>query len=399
MLKRNIAITLTAIFIVSGCNVGDLIKKLKHKYEEVTGKNKNKRGPKPFKVIFQSESAPKVAFVTPSCKYNTTTNYVYYQTPAEANAKYYRDTRGFTSYPGSGKALKPFWDIRYTNSVNKYINGGNGTHYANHAVNTGLDARSGYRNVEIGTPMSQTNVNGVVAQAKCVGGNLVAGTTVNLVDAPEQYLTYAGPQSTFKYHLGRTKLTSPWSSDGSGNIMIQANFDIPVYHNYAKNIGGGVYYGLFLHNKKNGKKLNYVIGIYGIGDAWMKEKAGIRFDPTTGIIHVATVIKDSSWWCTKSPNSLEIQEVTTTPTGITGDDGVWNNFFRVNISYQNLLAVLKELKQNPPQEAAGQDFGLNPADWEVTSIMVQYELEEEGGKALLSGSFKDFGAYISKLPI
>ncbi|NPA50697.1 MAG: hypothetical protein GXO02_03605, partial [Epsilonproteobacteria bacterium] len=371
--------------------------KIKHVYEEVV--DTAKRGPKPFTITFQSESDPKSAFVTSSCTYNTKVDYVYYQTPSDAHARYYNDTRRFVSYPGSGQALKPFWDMRYTNSVSKYIDGGVHLEYADHSVNTGLDAREGIRNVEIGTSLAQINPDGAVAQAKCVNGSVAAGTIINLYDAPEQYLTYAGPQSSFKYILARSALTSPWKSDGSGNIMIQANFDEPIYHNFSNNIGGGVYFNLFLHNKRNGKLLNYVIGIYGIGEAWMKEKAGIRFDPTTGVIHVATVIKDSSWWCTKSPSSLEIQEVFNGPTRTNYDDGVWSEFYRVNIAYQNLLAVLKELKDNPPPEAAGEDFGLSPEDWEVTSIMIQYELEEEGGKAILAGSFKDFNAFISKNPL
>ncbi len=398
MSKRYIILLASAILVTTGCNVDKLIDKLKHKYEEITGKG-DKRGPKPFTVIFQSVNDSKEAFVNSSCRYNTIVNYTYYETPTDAHARYYHDTRGLTSYPGSGQALKPFWDIRYTNPVTRYIDGGTHLEYANHAVNTGLDARSGYQNVEIGTSNAQTDPNGVVAQAKCVNGEVAAGAIINLYDSPEQNLVYAGPQTTFKYHLARTRLTSPWSNSGSGNMMIQANFDRPIYHNFAKNIGGGVYFGLFLHNKKNGKLLNYVIGIYGIGDAWMKEKAGIRFDPTTGIVHVATVIKDSSWWCTKSPSSMEITEVSNTPGKKISDDGAWNDFFRVNISYDNLKAVLQELKKNPPPEAAGEDFGLNPADWEVTSIMIQYELEEQGGKAMLSGSFKGFAAFVSKLPI
>jgi len=391
-----ILITTVSVLMMSSCNIDNLKKKIKHVYQEIRGKKD--RGPKPFKVVYQGENAPKTLFITSNCSYNTKVNYVYYQTPAEANSRYYNDTKGYTSYPTTGAKLKPFWDIRYTNSVSKYIDGGTHTEYADHSVNTGLDARSGVRNIEIGTPMAQTDPDGVVAQAKCVNGNLAAGTIVNLLDAPEQYLTYAGPQSTFKYKLA-SNLVKPWRADGSGNIMIQANFDAPIYHNYENNIGGGVYFNLFLRNRKNGKLLNYVIGIYGIGDAWMKEKAGIRFDPTTGVIHVATVIKDSSWWCTKSPASLEIQEIFNSATGTNFDDGVWGEFYRVNISYQNLLAVLKELRDNPPPEAAGQDFGLSPQDWEVLSIMIQYELEEEGGKAMLAGSFKDFNAYISKLPL
>jgi len=136
-----------------------------------------------------------------------------------------------------------------------------------------------------------------------------------------------------------------------------------------------------------------------MGEAWQKEKAGIRFDPTTSIIHVATVIQADSWWTTISPRSKAIQEVFDTPNKTTKDDNTWNSFYRTNISYQNLLAVLNALKNNPPEEIAGQDFGSSPEDWEVTLIAVQYEIEEQGGKALLAGSFSGLEAYISENPL
>ena len=60
--------------------------------------------------------------------------------------------------------------------------------------------------------------------------------------------------------------------------------------------------------------------------------------------------------------------------------------------------VLNEIRKNPPAEVAGQNFGLNPEDWEVTLVAIQYELQEEGGKASVSGSFSGFGAYTSDLP-
>ena len=71
----------------------------------------------------------------------------------------------------------------------------------------------------------------------------------------------------------------------------------------------------------------------------------------------------------------------------------------VNIAYQNLFALLQELRETAPVGAEGQDFGLNPGDWDVTSAMIQYELEEEGGKATFSGSFTGFEAYVSNGPI
>ena len=155
---------------------------------------------------------------------------------------------------------------------------------------------------------------------------------------------------------------------------------------------------MFLYSSKINHHLNYVIGVYASGVAWKKEKSGIRFDPTTNVVHVATVIKKTSWWSTMSPNSKSIKEIAS-KTINTKDDGKWDDLYRTNISYQNLLAVLNELKTNPPAAVAGQDFGLSPEDWKVTLLAVQYELEEKGGKALLAGSFRGFEVSISQLPV
>ena len=96
---------------------------------------------------------------------------------------------------------------------------------------------------------------------------------------------------------------------------------------------------------------------------------------------------------------MSIQEVEESSSKRTKDDGKWNDFFRVNIAHQNLLAMLQELKDTPPAGTEEKDFGLNPAEWDVTNVMLQYELEEKGGKALFSGSFHGFEVYTSHNPI
>ena len=402
MKKIIILVFLVLLFIFSGCKLKDKAKReyerLKHQYEEYTG-GKDTRGERPFTVIFQKDENAKTSIISSNCNYNNLPQYIYYMIPSTATSQYFNDTKYLLSYPGSAQPLKPFWDMRYVNDVTAYVKGGVHNEYANHAIRTGLDARNGTGNIEIGTHASQTDSGAGVTQSKCVNGLLAAGTTISLWDAPEQAITYAGPQSTFIYRLGSTSGTSPWKKGATGNLMMQAYFDTPIYNNFSENIGGGVYFGFFMRNKRTGKFLNYVIGIYAVGEAWQKEKAGIRYDPTTHTVHIATVIKDDSWWCTKSPKSREIQEVYNTPDKTSQDDGKWNNFFRVNVSYQNLLAVLRELKQNPPPEAVGVDFGTTPEDWELSSLMIQYELEETGGKAIFSGSFRGFEAYTSQLPL
>ncbi len=397
---------LISLFALVGCDLADKAEekvtkeyeRIVHQYEEYTGKNGEERGERPFAVVYQEDENAKTAMISSSCLYNTALNYTYYITPADAHRSFLNDTNNFISYPGNS-TLKPFWDMRYVNPVSKYMDGGDYTNYPNHGEHTGLDTRTGVRNITIGTDASQTDADAGVVQAECVNGIMAASTTINLFDAPEQYLDYAGPQSTFSYRIGHTSVTSPWTSNGKGNLVIQASFNKPFYFNYSDNLGGGVYMGLFIRNKKTGKFLNYVIGVYAAGAAWIEEKSGIRFDPTTNIIHVATVIKESSWWSTISPKSQSIQEVFSEENQKRSDNGTWNDFYRVNISYKNLLVVLQELKNNLPAGAEGQDFGLSPEDWEVTSIMIQYELEEGGGKAALSGSFRGFEAYVSNNPL
>ena len=392
--------TFSLLFSLTSCGLIDKAKneynRIKHQYEEFTGADT--RGPRPFTVVYQQDENAKRGLISSSCNANQDVKHIYFPTQTEAHNNIFSAIKNLYSYPYSG-ILKPFWDIRYTNPVRTYVHHNNGSHYANHASLTGLDARTGSRNVVTGTSASQTDVAGSVVQSKCVDGLLAAGMTANLNDAPEQSLTYSGIASTLSYQLDAHSHTKVWNTQGKGNLVLQGFFDTPIYQNFEANIGGSVSYNVFLYNPKIKKHLNYVIGIYAAGEAWQSEKAGIRFDPTTNIIHVATVIQADSWWTTISPRSKAIQEVFYAPNKTTKDDGRWNQFYRTNISYQNLLAVLNALKTNPPAEVAGQNFGLNPQDWEVTLVAVQYELEEQGGKASLSGSFRGFEAYISNDPL
>lgn len=394
MFKKYFLVATAIGLLLSGCGIQSIIKKAKHLYAEYTGKDT--RGKRPFKVVYQSPSAPKTPIIVSACSQNRKVDFRYYPNPTAAAQNYFRDTNGLIS--SAGGSLKPFWDMRYVNSASRYIDGGSHSEYANHARYSNLDARSGSENVENGTSVAQTDPSGSVTQARCSKGAIAAGTVINLYDAPDQYLEYAGVQSSFVYRLAPSSRVYPWKSNKSGNLAIQANFDYPFYHNYGGNIGGGVYFAFFLKNRKTGVQLNYIVGVYAAGEAWMKEKAGIRFDPTTNVVHVATVISDDSWWSTKSPSSQPITEIFEQKKGDGGDNNSWDNFFRVNVSYQNLLAVLNELRKNPPPQVAGRDFGLSPEDWQLTSIMVQYELEEEGGKAILGGSFRGFEVYSSNLP-
>jgi len=281
------------------------------------------------------------------------------------------------------------------------MNGGTYDVYPDHSTYTGLDTRSGDRNIGIGTALSQVDASGSMTQSECVNGLMAGGSTINLFDAPEQYIHYGGPQNTYIYQMGDSAVSFPWRADGTGNLAVQAYFDEPLYFKdgNSNNVGGSVSFGLYLTNERTGVVLNYVIGLYAAGEAWVEEKRGILFDPTTKFVHVGTVVSDDSWWTTISPQSESITEVLPSTTTRGPDDGQWPHFFRVNIAYQNLEALLNELAENPPEGATGQEFGHNPEEWKVTGIMLQYELEEEGGKAIMSGSFRGFEVYRSDLPI
>ncbi len=390
-----------SLFTISGCALGDKIGKkaeelydgAQDKYAEYREGEENK--PKPFTVVFQNDPNNKQVLISSACSSNSAVKYVYYGTPADTvNAM--ADTQHFVSYPGREK---PFWDIRYIDPIHTIMNGGTYDHLPDHSKYTGLDTRRGVRNVAFGTDAAIVDASGSITQSKCVNGQLAGGVTINLLNAPKQYIHYGGPQSTFIYKIGNNTLSFPWKKDGTGNLVLQASFDRPLYFNYAENIGGSVSFGLYIKNKRSGTILNYVIGIYAAGESWIKEKRAIQFDPTTRFVHIGTVISDKSWWSTKSPSSRHITEVKASNNETTTDDGQWPEFFRVNIAYQNLKALLDELNTNPPPGAEGQDFGSDPSEWQVTAIMLQYELDEKGGEALFSGSFRGFEAYISQLPI
>ncbi len=349
-------------------------------------------------IVFEDENASKRAVVTASCQYNDNVEFRYFASPEEAHSKYWQETKELVSKPGSGKALKPFWDLRYVNSGELLVKDERRLEIANHALYTGLDAREGDKNIEAGVETADRYSDASVVQAKCVDGVLAAGTSLNLLDSDQQNIEYGGPNSTFIYRMAEDKIVAPWSKDKSGNLLIQGYFAKPYYSKYGDNMGGGVNIGLFLQNRKSGLEINYVIGLYTAGKAWTKEQPELKFDPTTHIVHVSTVVANGTKWVTKSPKSKSIEKVKSQSSIAREDLNKWSDFYRVNITYENLLNVLKELKTNPPQEVDGEDFGLDPSEWKLNSIYVQFELEEEGGDAILASSFKGFEVYTTKLP-
>ena len=397
-------IILSVLLGLSGCGTWDKIETkakdlyvdAKEKYAEYHGEGEEKQ-PRPFTVIYQSDPSLKTSLFSSQCAYNQGVSYVYSRNPAEAARNFISKTNTLISYPG--KALKPFWDIRYINPVNAYIQGENYPGYPDHSIYTGLDVRSGNSNVGIGTDLSVTDAEGSIVQSKCISGQITGGASINLYDAPEQFISYGGPQSAFIYRFEPASHIAPWKEDGTGNLMMQASFDEPLYINYGNNSGGSISFNLFLRNKRTGTLLNIVIGLYAAGEAWIEENSGIQYDTANGIVHVGTVASDESWWSTISLQSLPIQEIIPSSNPSNKDDNSWPQFYRINVSYLNLMAILQKIATEPPAGAEGKNFGEYPPEWEVTTVMIQYELEEEDGKAQLSGSFTGFEAYLSQYPL
>ena len=350
-------------------------------------------------VSFEDENASKKVVISSDCKYNDSVKFRFFLTPEEAQQRYWQETKSLHSIPGAKKSLKAFWDLRYVNSGEILAKEVKNLDIVNHSLYTGLDARDGKQNLEAGVESANIYNDASIVQAKCIDGTLAAGTTLNLLDSDIDNIEYGGPQSTFMYRFDDNQTISPWDSNRSGNLVIQGYFNKPFYSKYSrKNIGGGVNIGLFLENQKSGLQINYIIGLYAAGKAWMDEKKDLKYDPTTHIVHVSTVVDDYTQWVTKSPKSKYIQHIRSKGEISRREKGEWRDFYRVNISYQNILNVLKELRKHPPKEVAENDFGLNPEDWKVNSIYLQYELEEEGGDAILAGSFKGFEVYITQKP-
>ncbi len=191
----------------------------------------------PPKPIFQGAEGI-VPIISSLCSRNEEVKYVYYKTVQDAHLNYYLDTLNFKSTKDS---LKPYWDTRYSKQMNPLLN------TVHHDIYSGLDTTTGIENTSIGTLAATYEPSGSVIQSECVNDVLTAGTVINLWDAPNQNILYGGPQSTFAYSLDFD--TTPWSAN-AGNLMMQANFDKPIYTNYERNQGGNINFGVFLYNEK-----------------------------------------------------------------------------------------------------------------------------------------------------
>ncbi len=309
---------------------------------------------------FEFKTNQKLTCIISSTKTaNTEPKFIYFKTPGQTSNINYSATK-----------LKPYWDIRYINEVQKFT-----SKIQNYGEYTGLFPGEG-KYYNIGTAASRYDNSACIVQTK-ITDTIAGGCTINLYDTPQQNINYGGPQISYLYQFrlnSEDDALFPWKLNN--NLIIQGTFNKVSYVNFGDNPGGGISFNLFLYNKKRNKRMNYVIGVYSFGNGWVDEKE-IMFDPTTNTTHIPSVVKDGTKFTTKSPYSAEVKKINETR----------DEFFRVNISRDNLICVLNNLSDK--------GFGVNPSEWSISLIGIQSELEEQG-KARVSFSFENFEVYSSK---
>lgn len=291
-------------------------------------------------------------------------------------------------------ALKPFWDVRYTNQVNPIVGD-----YANHLPYSDLDASSAIANPGIlsegdvtawGTITSLSDPQGSNVQTACVDGQLVASAIVNGYDALS-IDTFGGPAATWtyifgKYHHELHSQPHPWNADGTGNLMLQGYFMRP-YQSDPSQIGAEVNFGFFLTDPNiPGSLINYVISVARSAGV-TNEGPTIGSDPTTGALWVSTLIKDGTQWVTKSP----LSETTSAMTTKLATSESWSHFYRVNISYLDLERVLRATNDPAIQQS-------RPEDWTLLNALVQTEITGSMNQ-VVGSSVRGFAVYKTMAPL
>lgn len=288
-------------------------------------------------------------------------------------------------------SLKPFWDVRYTNSITPLIGV-----YANHLPYSGLDANTSIQNTGYltegqstawGTIASVSDPQGVMVQTACVNGQLVESSTLNGYDS-QPVNTFGGPQETFHYTFGKygnenSAQPAPWAN--GGNLMIQGYFMRP-YQSDATQVGAQQNIIIYLTNPKiPGSLINYVISLSrSNGDL---TENGISGDPTTGAIVVSTLIQEGTKFVTKSQYSAT---TTNMPSILAASQG-WPNFYRVNISLADLQFALSSLK-------ASAIASSNPMDWTLLDVSVQTEITGSMSQVVGTG-VSGFSVYETTAPM
>lgn len=335
--------------------------------------------------------------ISPACAYNAPVSYLSYTSTSEANQNFYNDVSRRNLFSNPNIALKPIWDSRSQNTMSSLSQGGG----QDAEIYTGLNSKYGKQNSAYGTNASEQDPSGSIMQSKCVNGELAGGTIINLWDAPTVSIKDGGIANTFGYMLDNASVY-PWKSNGIGNIMIQAAFNMPVYNVSNNNEGGNVNFNLYMYNESANQHLNYIITIFGYRNGYNINNNGPqRIDSQTNIMFVSSNIKSNlNKYVTPSRYSNETMKVSGSAHITNSNSDNWPYFFRTNISYRNLQNTLNEINAHRSRENR---LDNNPAHWKVTYASIQYEIEEGGShaankKASIAGSFTSFGVYSSDYP-
>lgn len=302
--------------------------------------------------------------VSSLCSTNQEQEPLYFGSPPPLGTVIYKRL----SVPMNGNAIMaPYWDVRYTKPISrldKPLATTPVTTYANHLPYSGINSSSYAVAPAWGTEASKSDASGSLVQTKCINGYLAASAAVNGWDSVP-VITFGGPAATWTYQFtaglaGINTAAAPWHPDGTGNLMLQGLFTRP-YHHSADNLGGAeVNLNVFLADKYfPSKTINFVISVFR-SNGILSEGSAIAPDPTTGAAWVSTLIQDQTQWVTASPYSYRTMSM----TGTTSSSEMWPYFYRVNITYANLMAVLRSAKT----------LGVKPENWVVTNVAVQTEI-------------------------
>lgn len=291
--------------------------------------------------------------------------------------------------------MAPYWDFRYVNTLSN--SGQPLPQYANHLPYSGINSTASSSGaLAWGTNASVYDSTGSLVQTKCVNGYLAASAMVNGWDAVAVN-TFGGPAATWTYqflgsngYTGSNTTATPWNADGSGNLMLQGAFIQPFRYTTSSLGGAEVNFNVFLSNKNDlTKNINFVISVYRSNGNLLNKQESINLDTSNAVRFVSTLVKDGTNWVTKSPYS----NTATVMTGNTLSSESWPYFYRVNITYANLLNVLNELKKIRGNEN-GQIYGSKPEDWKLTNVAVQTEITDSYNQSVGS-SVRAFEVYLS----
>jgi hypothetical protein len=325
---------------------------------------------------------PQTLLVPATCSSNQPTNWVYTEWATDADTVTARTANWVTSpYGSSSPVFYPVWDLRYTNPVLDYNSSYPYGNYADHLSVTGISGSDTLTAWAVGSNASLYDGTGSIAQVKCVNGYLVFGTMVNGWDSPSQSVGFGGPQATWGYGFfnstnGVTIPASaprPFTSGGIGNVIFQGYFTTP-YHQGSE--GGQVSFNIFFSRISDPHDyINYVITVYASNYSGLEEiNRPHNF--------VQSAIRGGTNYTTQSQYSA-----TSTYTGGTIASEGWPTFYRVMISYQNMVNLLAEW----PKPG-------DPTDWALTGASVQYEFTGDYTQTL-SGSVQAFEIYYSDSPV